>query len=471
MADDPDPSPENIPADVRKTTPVTQQLVFDLFSSAVAENKAIVDIDKDLGFHKSQILIDMTDLSRLCRQFINAALFLTEPDFEEQEKDLKLFQWTMNYPSRNITHFKKVASEAQKSSVKVQIYDHKNPEKDTWISVPLLGTMAISGGRIYYKVPVEIRQQLKDPDKRSYLSMRIATSFTTQYSLELYEKLLEYLPVGHSPWMTVDQFSNWIRVANLKSSKDFRYMKRDIIQPAIEQINHISNIEIALETKPVPGSKKVAMVRFSVKKNMTGTLSPYNAAKLQNANIFNILIEEFGLSDSEVSEIASNRETYTDERILSAIEYTRHRISSPESQIKYPSLYIMKALRDNYRMPKILKEKVAQNDPKVRDAREKAREEKGKSLVDQSATSLKVEQTALRDQVIAVFKNLSATDREEIWGVFSRSLPGKAALKRAGINAEDSAALDNEIIQDALSAYIASKKKYATALSQAPLSN
>lgn len=45
------------------------------------------------------------------------------------------------------------------------------------------------------------------------------------------------------------EFRGLIKVDGLKSANDFRYFRRDIIQPAIDQINSISDIEVSLELK------------------------------------------------------------------------------------------------------------------------------------------------------------------------------------------------------------------------------
>lgn len=456
------PLTPSAPQSQRAVAQGAQQLVFDLFSSAIAENKAVDEIEKDLGFHKAQIMIDMTGLSRSVRQFINAALFLCEPEIEEQDKDLKMFQWLMNYPSTNIAHFKKVASEAQKSSVKVQIYDMNNPEKDTWISVPLIGTMAIGGGRIFYKVPIEIRGQLQDPEKRSYLSMRIAASFTTRYSLELYEKLLPFQTTGYSPWMTIDEFSKWVLINDLKASKEFRYIRRDVIQPAITQINQESNIYVTLETKSVPGSKRIGQIRFKVEKNMEGRLSPYNTNRITNVEIQKILTEEFALSDSEIQEITSNRETYTDERILSAAEFTRHRIKTSKRPITYHGAYLMKALRENYRIPRTEGLHRAEDADLIKQEAQK----KVAAQLARSASDSAQEQATVQSEIMAFYFSLPQEEQARIWGAFTGTIAGKTPLKRAGLAADDPAAIENEMVQKALASYISSKKTMYRRMSQ-----
>ena len=423
-----------------------QQMLLDLFASAMNQKKAVHEIEKDLGFHKSSRLIDVTDLSRLGRQFLNAALFLTEPEFEEQDKDLKLFMWIMDYQSRNMAHLKKLSREAQKAAVQVQIYDHVNPDKDIWMSVQMVGKIIIANGRINYQIPREIRQQLRDPDQQYYLSMRIAAAFKNQYTLEIYEKLLPYVEVGFSPWKSVDELAQWVGVSGLKYAKDWRYMRRDLLLPVQEEINTLSNIFIEIETRTGSGSRRIEAVRFAIRRNPNGKYSPINlASRVIDERILTILQDEMGLSENEITEITNNQQTYTAERIMSAVELVRHR--SKEKPIKYPGSYLMKALRDNFKLPSLIKDEQL----------ERAKGEQTKAKIKQTSND------SLESQIdkteLIWFNTQEEATRQEIWAAFGRSLPGKNALKFARMAADHPAALENAAVQHALIAYIAQRRR------------
>ena len=423
----------------------SQQMILDLFATAVGESKAIHELEKDLGFNKSSRLIDITDLSRLGRQFLNAAFFLTEPEFEEQDKDLKLFMWAMNYPSRNMVHLKKISREAQKSSIQVQIYDEVSSDKDIWISVPMVGKIIIANGRIIYHIPKDIRKQLADPNHHSYLSMRIAAAFKNQYTLEIYEKLLQYLGAGYTPWKTVDETAKWFGVGGLKYAKDWRYMRRDLLAPVRDEINEISNISIEIETRSARGTRKIEVVRFKVTHNPTGKYSPANQAnKIMGSSVLDILQKEFGLSDIEIKEIFDNEQTYTPERIMSAVELTRHRCK--EREIAFPGLYLMRALRENFKLPSILKDK-KKNAEKVEKRQDGLLEASAKSVTD-----------SIDFSVMEWFSTLGENAQAELWGAFCRSLPGKSVLKMARLSDDHPAAKNHPTVVSAFASYIEKKR-------------
>ncbi len=149
--------------------------------------------------------------------------------------------------SNNNTHLKRVIREAQKSAVQVNVIDSLNPKRITGCQCQCWGQLVFAKVRSPSKFRVKLLGQLRDPERYSLLSMRILAGFSSIYALELYERLSIYKGDGSSPWWQIDEFRGLIKVDGLKSANDFRYFRRDIIQPAINQINSISDIEVSLE--------------------------------------------------------------------------------------------------------------------------------------------------------------------------------------------------------------------------------
>ena len=322
-----------------------QQLALEIFEAMDASDTPITDSGQDFHLRKSSLLVDVSDVGLLARRILNGVYFIAQhdPDAESHTHDLRYFKWLINYSnSNNNTHLKRVIREAQKSAVQVNVIDSLNPQEDNWVSVPMLGAAGIRKGQITFKIPSELRGQLRDPERYSLLSMRILAGFSSIYALDLYERLSIYKGVGSSPWWQIDEFRGLIKVDGLKSANDFRYFRRDIIQPAIDQINSISDIEVSLELKRT--GRFYSHLRFSVTaSNRHMLLSSVAASK----ELYEVLTKEFGLSDVELDEIAKNRDVWTDERIRETIEFVRHRCAT--SKVNYPGKYLMTAIRDGYR--------------------------------------------------------------------------------------------------------------------------
>lgn len=323
-----------------------QQLALEIFHSLDATDTPITASSQDFHLRKSSLLVDVSDIGLLARRILNGVYFLAQddPEAETYTYDLRYFKWLINYAnSNNNTHLKRVIREAQKSAVQVNVIDVANPDEDNWVSVPMLGAAGIRKGQITFKIPVELRGQLRDPARCSLLSMRILAGFTSIYALELYERLSLFKGEGYSPWWHIDEFRGLIKVDGLKSANDFRYFRRDIIQPAIDQINEISDIDVSLELRRT--GRFYSHLRFGVAASRNHQLLSSIAA---SKNLYDILTREFGLSDAELDEIAKNRETWTDDRLNEAVEFVRHRCAT--SKVLYPGKYLMSAIRDGYRV-------------------------------------------------------------------------------------------------------------------------
>jgi hypothetical protein len=128
----------------------------------------------------------------------------------------------------------------------------------------------------------------------------------------------------------------------------FKYFKRDWLEPAVREINEVSDVEMSYETRTASTtSKKIDRIRFLLKRK--DTADAVLASLADASHLYKILTDEFGLSTKQFSEISENRDLWTDERIQQAVEYTRFRIKRGQVK-KSPSGYLMRALRDNWKI-------------------------------------------------------------------------------------------------------------------------
>lgn len=108
--------------------------------------------------------------------------------------------------------------------------------------------------------------------------------------------------------------------------------------------SHTDSYETRTEST---SSKKIDRIRFVLKRKETA--DAVMASLADASHVYKVLKDEFNLSPRQFSEISENRDTWTDERIQQAIEYTRFRLHRGQVK-KSPSGYLMKALRDNWKM-------------------------------------------------------------------------------------------------------------------------
>lgn len=341
-----------------QTIPDSQQMVLQIFENFKLDGRTIEESPSEIRYRKHNLFIDVSDLGLVARKALNACHYVAASSpidpTGSYTVDLNFFRWLINYDkSNNLAHLKKALREAQKSAVQVNIIDAKDPTKDSWASVPMLGATGISGGKVIFRIPEEIRPHLLEPGSYTYLSLRITAAFTSSYALTLYEKLASQLYRGGTDWFEIEAFREWISAGNIKTLSEFKNLKRYVLTPALAQINELSDIRVDYVTKATSGTKRITHLKFTVRDNPDGRLNLRSGYKDAIHELYNILTGEFGLSEELLDEIMADRETYTDERIRAAVDFTRARVANSKKDVTYPGLYLMNALRKNLRLSEV----------------------------------------------------------------------------------------------------------------------
>lgn len=424
------------------------QLAFELFAEFP---EAISTASRDIGFQKPQSFLQVTQLSLLARKAINAAHFVVSDTTQRPDGtfavDQGYFVWLANFNSKNTAYLRKAMTEAQGALIQALVLDATNQKRDAWTSVPLIGRVTIANGQVVFSIDPAIVSMLKKKDASAFLSLRISSCFDRKHSLELYEKLLAYRPFGETPWISVSDIGKWV---SLKSDeKEFKYINRDVLDPAMKEINKMSDIFVELEKRNVPGSRKIAEFRFKIRDNPDGLMVVGSSHRKDLKEIYEILTEEFGLSDKQIDDIREIAENGGIERIRSAIDYTRVRIAEGKKRndpISIPARYFMRALDSGWRVPKALKEE-------------------GKPAVDlakQSSEKMVDAEKTKSSDIVAVFLSSAENDpaaAEEIWAAFAKSPGGKAIIKKHGVEGGYREALENEALHLPFGGYLSQQEK------------
>lgn len=346
-------SKKNLPATPSGQS-LPQQLAFEVFKDLSSNDKGIDESPTEIGFNKANALFDVGEMGVLARRLLDVAYFFAsdaidravktgQPVSDTFDTHLDYFKWLMKYESNNHMHLKKCIREAQRSAIEVLAPD----QPDQYISVPLLGTAGIANGRFVFQLPKALRHLLSGPQNRSFLSIRITAAFTTAYAHTLYGYLLLNRDKEQTDWIEIDALRD-IMSATAKSLQTFKDFKRYALENAIQQINEFSDIFVTYETRTGNGTRKITHIRFEIKPNEAGFRRLLQNVGTARQEIFNILVDEFGLAQSELDEIVKAGDTWSDDRLLSAIEFTRHRCKG--GTIKYPGAFLMKAIREGLKI-------------------------------------------------------------------------------------------------------------------------
>ena len=322
-------------------------LFEDMFDTGVPINEA----NREIGYQRNNLFTEIVNVGLPARRFLDAAYFLIAQDASEKDffdVDLSYFKWLMRYDSRNLKHLRSVADECQNGKIRVTSTPPGQAPRDddSWVSVQLMGTVAMHRGRIGFRVPPELLPHIRDPQRSHWLSLRIATAFTRSLARAIYDRILPSVQQGRTDWIPLEEVRNWPGKMGANAAI-FKYFKRDWLEPAVKEINEISDIELEYETRSEsPSSKKIDRIRFvNLKRKETADAVLVNLSDA--SDLYMTLKNEFRLSTEQFTEISENRSTWTDDRILQALEYTRYRINQGVVK-KSPAGYLMQALRGNW---------------------------------------------------------------------------------------------------------------------------
>ncbi|WP_198321026.1 replication initiation protein [Azohydromonas aeria] len=307
----------------------------------------------DITYRKSNVLIDVGELSLTARKGLNVMHFLaSQAPAEVQRFDVEvgLFKFLMNYESRNHQHLEKALREAQKSSIRIERYRAGGTAPD-WISVPLVGAVGVAGGRVYFDFHPAIRKLHLDPNSYTYLSLRTTCVFTSIYAHGLYEHLKAIAYKGSpTEWLPVEEVKRWLGVAETKWLAEFKTFRKEALQKAVDQLCEVSDLHVDYETRAMPGSKKIASIRF-VFRPQSGALAASMEHALELRSLYETLVAEFGLGHADIERVTQAGGGVSTERIKAAIEFVRHRMATQTKKVSAPGRLLVKAIEEGWSIP------------------------------------------------------------------------------------------------------------------------
>ena len=420
------------------------QLALALYEDLGAKGDKVSSAPYGLGFQRNNVFIRITDLTIAARRLLDVAYFFVaehkDPSASpkdvsewrprnEYQIDFNLFCWLLGTTSKNRHHFETTVRNAQKGAIVLTEAD-VDPDESKWGSVPLLGPAIIDNGQFTFEISDRLQRAIRNPHATHFLSLRY--DFNSVYGKLLFERLQAHIEKGVSPWIEVDTLKSWLECTEQKTYQLFKRFREKVLDKAIEDIRQKTNIELTLDTKSVPGSKRVGSVRFKFKSDGSeANEHSSNMAVLRDQ--FNILRDEFALNRDELSEITLKRDEYTDKRIEQAMEYTRH--MAHQGKVKHRAGgYFMKALREGYilgTLDKAIQQK-ALGEQSPGDVPAPSLEERTKRAKDE----LDASRNSSVEAGMTAFFNLDGGTQEAVIADYAATAAGRMALNLVQLDAE-----------------------------------
>ena len=140
-------------------------------------------------------------------------------------------------------------------------------KKQEWGAASLLAWVLIKDGICSYEFARPLRLKLHNPRVYAKLNLRLQNRFKSQYALILWEVCFDYFDAdrdqGETPFILLETFRELIGIGD-REYQTFKALNRDVIKPAIKEINDLTDYHVEVEQKRL--GRKIAELKFRITK-------------------------------------------------------------------------------------------------------------------------------------------------------------------------------------------------------------
>lgn len=298
-----------------------------------------------------------------------------------------------------------------------------------WGTTSLIGVEIIEEGNrcfIEWSYQASIKDKLLSPDIYARLSLHLQNKFRSGAALALYEICARYAEspahlTMRMPW------EEWR--PTLSGNPDgetegkyiqYKYFKRDVIKPAINEVNTLTDIEVELIEHKVKG-KTVADLQFNVR------LKNQNVLALDEPNPFDLSlinrIVGYGFTQAQAEKFYSDNDEI---KLRAVLDYVDKRLKNTNSPIENVQGYFRDALTKGYGIgAKIIKDKAST--VKTIGTTSVKNEEKANDTISKLKLAWDAEK---RKAVLAQYKGLDDDNKRQVMEDFISSGINKFTLTK-----------------------------------------
>ena len=240
-------------------------------------------------------------------------------------------------------------------------------KKEEWGVASLLAEVRIRDGICFYQFPHTLRLKLHNPRVYAKLNLRLQNRFKSRYALVLWEICFDYFDAdrnqGETPFIPLETFKALMGLEETDYPV-FKVLNRDLIKPAIQEINDLTDYLVEVEQKRI--GRKIAELKFRITRAKQISLQESVFPDIENLPLVAIELVQAEIDRNMALQIAEAEwdfvspsklpqpGTYTD-----FITYIAEKIevSLDASDLKNRGGFIIEAIRENYQNPKVQKER------------------------------------------------------------------------------------------------------------------
>ena len=269
----------------------------------------------------------------------------------------------LGFGDGNQEYLKEVLRSLRSCEVEWNLLNKDN--KQEWGVAGLLAEVRISDGICFYQFPHTLRLKLHNPRVYAKLNLRLQNQFRSRYALVLWEICFDYFDTdrdrGETPFIPLEVFKGLMGL-----EKDeypvFKVLNRDLIKPAIKEINDLTDYHVEVEHKRL--GRRIGELKFRITKVKQFPVQESLFPDIENLSPVAVELVQAEIDRNMSMKIADQAwdfvspeklpepGTYPDflTYIAEKIEISRH-----AAEVKNRGGFIIEAIRENYQNSEVQK--------------------------------------------------------------------------------------------------------------------
>ncbi len=301
-------------------------------------------LDKSVVKKNVSVIHINAKLSLIQRKLVNALLYNAYDHLLSQDThslNVALLSEMIGFDSRNLAHLKAALTGLVETSIQWDVLEDNG--SNSWEVATLLSFARIRDGVCSYRYDKGLAEKLYHPDIYSKINLSVVRDMRSAHALVLYENCYRFIELGHTAWWDVETFRKLMSIDDVASYQEFKSLNRNVIKPAVAEVNKLSNIQVELETRQK--GRTVTGLRFLLKPNPQLSLIGMDEEdEVNQSKAYKALVAE-GISKTLARSWALE---HPEDYILSKVELAKTQAAS--GKIKSSNAGFLKsAIEEDYR--------------------------------------------------------------------------------------------------------------------------
>jgi len=320
-------------------------------------------------------------LTLLAKKLFNALLYNAHRGLLEQERheiSIHDLSTLVGFNSKNTDVLKAALRQLVETRMEWNVLGDAGESE--WGVTAALAEAKLWRGVCSYAYAPTMREKLANPEVYALIDLQLQRQFKSTYTASLFENVVRYRRVGKTPVIAIETLLGLLGLSDSKTYQQFKYLKRDVLTPAIDEINGKSDIRVSMLPARRLG-RRVTAVQFEVREAETLAARQPTLERLS----------DFGVEGRDARQAMAR---HSDEKLMAILDeiQRRHKAGS----IKNLRAYTVTVLRDfeGDVVPTLQQEREAKRRDREASSRQKADAEERRHKQQKAFAKYQVERVA-----------------------------------------------------------------------------